>query len=110
MLTLGRDCTEHEDKKYKESGQKVVAILVGAGLIKLAYDRIFSLEEEEMSLKFREYSSGNGWRLNEIKSPIRISLLPKKRDNANSFREDYPSMYYSFEKKERTILSVNYDF
>ena len=37
LLTLGRNCTEHEAEKYKEAGQKVVAVLVGAGVITLSY-------------------------------------------------------------------------
>ena len=110
LLTLGRDCTEHEDEKYKEAGQKVVAVLVGAAVIKYVYDRIVGLEEEEMSLKLQEYSSGKGWRLNETKSPIRVSLLPKKNNYINSFQENNTNMSYNFGKKERTILSVNYDF
>ena len=110
LLTLGRDCTEHEDEKYKEVGQKVVAVLVGAGLIKLAYDRIVGLEEEEMSLKLQEFSSGKGWRLNETESPIRVSLLPKKNNYINSFQENNTNMSYNFGKKERMILSVSYDF
>ena len=110
LLTLGRDCTEHEDEKYKEAGQKVVAVLVGAAVIKYVYDRIVGLEEEEMSLKLQEYSSGKGWRLNETKSPIRVSLLPKKNVYINSFQENNTNMSYNFGKKERTILSVNYDF
>ena len=59
-ITLNLDCTTHEDEKYKEAGQKVVAVLVGAGLIKLAYDRIVGLEAEKMSLKLQEFSSGKG--------------------------------------------------
>ena len=110
LLTLGRDCTEHEDEKYKEAGQKVVAVLVGAAVIKLAYDRIAGLEEEEMSLKLQEFSSGKGWRLNETESPIRVSLLPKKNDYINSFQENNTNMSYNFGKKERMILSVSYDF
>ena len=110
LLTLGRDCTEHEDEKYKEAGQKVVAVLVGAAVIKYAYDRIAGLEEEEMSLKLQEFSSGKGWRLNETKSPIRVSLLPKKNVYINSFQENNTNMSYNFGKKERMILSVNYDF
>ena len=110
LLTLGRDCTRHEDEKYKEAGQKVVAILLGAGLIKLAYDRIAGLEEEEMSLKLQEFSSGKGWRLNETESPIRVSLLPKKNNYINSFQENNTNMSYNFGKKERMILSVSYDF
>ena len=109
-ITLNLDCTRHEDEKYKEAGQKVVAVLVGAGLIKLAYDRIAGLEEEEMSLKLQEFSSGKGWRLNETKSPIRVSLLPKKNNYINSFQENNTNMSYNFGKKERMILSVSYDF
>ena len=108
--TLFLDCTEHEDEKYKEAGQKVVAVLVGAAVIKYAYDRVVGLEEEEMSLKLQEYSSGKGWRLNETKSPIRVSLLPKKNVHINSFQENNTNMSYNFGKKERMILSVNYDF
>ena len=110
FYTLFLDCTDHEDEKYKEAGQKVVAILLGAGLIKLAYDRIAGLEEEEMSLKLQEFSSGKGWRLNETESPIRVSLLPKKNNYINSFQENNTNMSYNFGKKERTILSVSYDF
>ena len=110
FYTLLLDCTRHEDEKYKEAGQKVVAVLVGAGLIKLAYDRIVGLEEEEMSLKLQEYSSGKGWRLNETKSPIRVSLLPKKNIYINSFQENNTNMSYNFGKKERMIFSVSYDF
>ena len=109
-ITLNLDCTRHEDEKYKEAGQKVVAVLVGAGLIKLAYDRIAGLEEEEMSLKLQEFSSGKGWRLNETESPLRVSLLPKKNDYANPYQENDTNMSYNFGKKERTILSVSYDF
>ena len=109
-ITLNLDCTRHEDEKSKEVGQKVVAVLVGAALIKLAYDRIFGLEEEEMSLKLQEYSSGKGWRLNETESPIRVSLLPKKNDYANPYQENNTNMSYNFGKKERTLLSVHYDF
>lgn len=109
-ITLNLDCTRHEDEKYKEAGQKVVAVLVGAALIKYAYDRVVGLEEEEMSLKIREYSSGKGWRLNETESPIRVSLLPKKNDYANPYQENNTNMSYNFGKKERTILSVSYDF
>ena len=109
-ITLNLDCTRHEDEKYKEAGQKVVAVLVGAALIKYAYDRVVGLEEEEMSLKIREYSSGKGWRLNETESPIRFSLLPKKNDYANPYQENNTNMSYNFGKKERTILSVSYDF
>ena len=36
-ITLNLDCTRHEDEKYKEAGQKVVAVLVGAGLITLSF-------------------------------------------------------------------------
>ena len=110
LLTLGRDCTEHEDEKYKEAGQKVVAVLVGAAVIKYVYDRIVGLEEEEMSLKLQEFSSGKGWRLNETKSPIRVSLLPKKNIYINSFQENNTNMSYNFGKKERMILSISYDF
>ena len=109
-ITLNLDCTRHEDEKYKEAGQKVVAIIFGAGLIKLAYDRIVGLERQEMSLKLQEYSSGKGWRLNETESPIRVSLLPKKNKFINSFQENNTNMSYNFGKKERTILSVSYDF
>ena len=109
-ITLNLDCTRHEDEKIKEAGQKVVAVLVGAALIKYAYDRVVGLEEEEMSLKIREYSSGKGWRLNETESPIRVSLLPKKNDYANPYQENNTNMSYNFGKKERTILSVSYDF
>tara|TARA_B100001093_G_scaffold503122_1_gene557058 strand:+ start:16263 stop:16706 length:444 start_codon:yes stop_codon:yes gene_type:complete len=109
-ITLNLDCTRHEDEKSKEAGQKVVAVLVGAALIKLAYDRIFGLEEEEMSLKLQEYSSGKGWRLNETESPIRVSLLPKKNDYANPYQENNTNMSYNFGKKERMLLSVQYDF
>tara|TARA_E500000178_G_scaffold165101_2_gene164508 strand:- start:3052 stop:3495 length:444 start_codon:yes stop_codon:yes gene_type:complete len=109
-ITLNLDCTRHEDEKYKEAGQKVVAIIFGAGLIKLAYDRIVGLERQEMSLKLQEYSSGKGWRLNETESPIRVSLLPKKNDYANPYQENNTNMSYNFGKKDRTILSVNYDF
>ena len=110
LITLFLDCSEHEDEKYKEAGEKVVAVLVGAGLIMYAYDRIVGLEEEEMSLKLQEFSSGKGWRLNETKSPIRVSLLPKKNVYINSFQENNTNMSYNFGKKERMILSVNYDF
>ena len=109
-ITLNLDCTRHEDEKYKEAGQKVVAVLVGAALIKYAYDRVVGLEEEEMSLKIKEYSSGKGWRLNETESPIRVSLLPKKNDYANPYQKNNTNMSYNFGKKERTILSVSYDF
>tara|TARA_X000000950_G_scaffold148879_1_gene183639 strand:- start:4399 stop:4842 length:444 start_codon:yes stop_codon:yes gene_type:complete len=109
-ITLNLDCTRHEDEKYKEAGQKVVAVLVGAALIKYAYDRVVGLEEEEMSLKIKEYSSGKGWRLNETESPIRVSFLPKKNDYANPYQENNTNMSYNFGKKERTILSVSYDF
>ena len=109
-ITLHLDCTRHEDEKYKEAGQKVVAVLVGAALIKYAYDRVVGLEEEGMSLKIKEYSSGKGWRLNETESPIRVSLLPKKNNYINSFQENNTNMSYNFGKKERTILSVSYDF
>ena len=108
LLTLGRDCTEHEGDK--EAGKKVIAIIFGAGLIRLAYDRIAGLEEEEMSLKLQEFSSGKGWRLNETESPIRVSLLPKKNNYINSFQENNTNMSYNFGKKERMILSVSYDF
>ena len=110
FITLFLDCTSHEDEKHKAPDQKVVAILLGAGLIKLAYDRIAGLEEEEMSLKLQEFSSGKGWRLNETESPIRVSLLPKKSDHANPYQENNTNMSYNFGKKERTILSVSYDF
>ena len=109
-ITLNLDCTRHEDEKYKKAGQKVVAIIFGAGLIKLAYDRIVGLERQEMSLKLQEYSSGKGWRLNETESPIRVSLLPKKNNYANPYQENNTNMSYNFGKKDRTILSVNYDF
>ena len=111
-LSLFVDCPshEHEDEKYKEAGQKVVAVLLGAALIGLAYDRIAGLDEEEMSLKLQEFSSGKGWRLNETESPIRVSLLPKKNNYINSFQENNTNMSYNFGKKERTILSVSYDF
>ena len=110
LITLFLDCSEHEDEKYKEAGEKVVAVLVGAGLIMYAYDRVVGLEEEEMSLKLQEFSSGKGWRLNETKSPIRVSFLPKKNNYANPYQENKTNMSYDFGKKERTILSVNYDF
>ena len=109
-ITLNLDCTRHEDEKYKEAGQKVVAVLVGAAVIKYAYDRVVGLEEEEMSLKLQEFSSGKGWRLNETGSPIRVSLLPKKSNYINSFQENNINMSYNFGKKERTILSVSYSF
>ena len=101
LITLFLDCSEHEDEKYKEAGEKVVAVLVGAGLIMYAYDRVVGLEEEEMSLKLREYSFGKGWRLNETESPIRVSLLPKKNNYINPYQEN---------NTKRTILSVSYDF
>ena len=110
FITLFLDCTSHEDEKDKAPDQKVVAILLGAGLIKLAYDRIAGLEEEEMSLKLQEFSSGKGWRLNETESPIRVSLLPKKNKFINSFKENNTNMSYNFGKKERMIFSVSYDF
>ena len=110
LITLFLDCSEHEDEKYKEAGEKVVAVLVGAGLIMYAYDRVVGLEEEEMSLKLQEFSSGKGWRLNERESPIRVSLLPKKNNYINSFQENNTNMSYNFGKKERMILSVSYDF
>ena len=109
-ITLHLDCTRHEDEKYKEAGQKVVAVLVGAAVIKYAYDRVVGLEEEEMSLKLQEYSSGKGQRLNETKSPIRVSLLPKKSDYANPYQGNNTNMSYNCGKKDRIILSVNYDF
>ena len=103
-ITLNLDCTRHEDEKYKEAGQKVVAIIFGAGLIKLAYDRIAGLEEEEMSLKLQEFSSGKGWRLNERQSPIRVSLLPKGNDYANPYRENNTNVLYNFEKRADDLV------
>ena len=114
FYTLLLDCTLHEDKEAQKKADKLIAILAGGALISAlvstAYDRIAGLEEEEMSLKLQEFSSGKGWRLNETESPIRVSLLPKKNKFINSFQENNTNMSYNFGKKERTILSVSYDF
>ena len=85
-LTLGLDCTEHRDEKEE---MKKTAKIVGVGLVVAivsnVYDGILGMEEE-ISLKLQEYSSGKGWRLNEIESPIRVSFLPKKNDYAYSYQ------------------------
>jgi len=110
-LTLGLDCTEHRDTKEK---MKKVAKVVGVGrvvaVVSNVFDGILGMEGEEMSLKLQEYSSGKGWRLSEMESPIRVSFLPKKNDYINPYQENNTNMSYNFEKKERMILSVNYDF
>ena len=54
--------------------------------------------------EFVEFLSGNGWRLNEIKSSGSVSLLPKKKDYADTYHENSTNMARALEKRAYDLV------
>ena len=107
VILLTAAWIEHaRDKEAKKAVFKLILIMAGVAVIiswgSNVYDPI--IPSKEISLKFVEFLSGKGWRLNEIKSSGSVSLLPKKKDYADTYYENDTNMAQALEKRAYDLV------